>query len=282
MVKTTKGTPAPIPTVNYHLWKHCNMSCHHCFAKFEDISGQLSGADSLELVGMLAEKFEKINFAGGEPMLCPHLDCLIFRAKEAGLTTSMVTNGSMLTDAWLEGMRGSLDILALSIDSAIPHTHEATGRSTKDGPISTERYLEICGLVKRHMRLKVNTVVTALNWKEDMSPFVARIGPERWKIMHALPIEGQNEQDYDLWKATAEQFDSFVSRNGRLKGVKIVPESNELMTDSYLMVSPDGRFYDNGSGTYRYSPPILDVGVKEALEHINVDPETFEARGGRY
>ncbi|WP_282071372.1 hypothetical protein [Polaribacter atrinae] len=41
-----------------------------------------------------AAGFEKITFAGGEPMLCPWLPKLIKTAKELGLTTMIVTNGS--------------------------------------------------------------------------------------------------------------------------------------------------------------------------------------------
>ena len=29
-----------IPSVNYHLWKACNMRCNHCFATFQDIEPQ--------------------------------------------------------------------------------------------------------------------------------------------------------------------------------------------------------------------------------------------------
>ena len=40
--------------------------------------------------------FRKINFAAGEPTLCPWLPDLILRARELRLTTPVVTNGSRL------------------------------------------------------------------------------------------------------------------------------------------------------------------------------------------
>ena len=40
--------------------------------------------------------FDKMNFVGGEPILCPWLPDLIRRAKELELTTSIVTNGRPL------------------------------------------------------------------------------------------------------------------------------------------------------------------------------------------
>ena len=62
----------------------------------------------------------------------------------------------------------------------------------------------------------------------------------------------------------------------------VVPESNDLMTGSYVMVDPAGRFFDNVSGTHTYSRPILEVGVEEALRDISIAPEKFLSRGGSY
>ncbi len=108
-------TPA-ITTVNYHVWKACNMKCNFCFATFQDIltsvlpKGHLGREDSLRLVDCLGGAgFSEINFAGGEPTLCPWLDELIRAAKEMGLVTSLVTNGTRITPGWLERLEGALD-----------------------------------------------------------------------------------------------------------------------------------------------------------------------------
>ena len=54
------------------------------------------------------------------------------------------------------------------------------------------------------------------------------------------------------------------------------------MTESYVMIDPAGRFFDNAQGTYTYSLPILEVGVEEALKEVLIEPERFRRRGGRY
>jgi hypothetical protein len=41
---------------------------------------------------------------------------------------------------------------------------------------------------------KLNTVVTALNWQEEMSMLVRRVCSERWRVSQVLPMEGQNHQ----------------------------------------------------------------------------------------
>ena len=64
--------------------------------------------------------------------------------------------------------------------------------------------------------------------------------------------------------------------------MRVVPESNEAMTGSYLMIDPLGRFFDNTKGQHTYSGPILAVGVETALTEIRVYPERFFERGGFY
>ena len=41
---------------------------------------------------------------------------------------------------------------------------------------------------------------------------------------------------------------STLSRRVEEYEIKVVPESNDLMTGSYVMVDPAGRFFDNTSG----------------------------------
>ncbi|MBA3546792.1 MAG: hypothetical protein H0T76_09945 [Nannocystis sp.] len=72
----------------------------------------------------------------------------------------------------------------------------------------------------RGLRLKLNTVVTALNWREDMSEFVRRVAPERWKVFQVLPIGGQNDGAVDDLLIDAAQFRAFVDRH--------VPLANNL------------------------------------------------------
>jgi radical S-adenosyl methionine domain-containing protein 2 len=48
------------------------------------------------------------------------------------------------------------------------------------------------------------------------------------------------------------------------------------------MVDPAGRFFDNISGYYKYSPPILEVGIKTALEYITYFKDRFYKREGIY
>ena len=281
-----------VPSVNFHLWKHCNMKCSFCFATFQDVAhdalprGHLPRKESLAVVMALSKAgFDKINFAGGEPILCPWLPDLIQVAKELGLTTSVVTNGSFVTPEWLERVDGYLDWAAVSIDTLDPVKLKGMGRITRNGPMSEADYLRVMDLLRqRGIRTKINTVVNRINYDEELAGFITRAEPERWKLLQVLPVIGQNDGLVDTLLITSEEFARYVIRNRYVesRGIVVVPESNDLMTGSYLMVDPAGRFFDNLAGTYVYSRPINQVGVDAALREVAIDTEKFGLRGGLY
>ena len=276
-------------TVNYHMLIACNMRCGFCFATFLDIPGrnQLKSEEALELVDMLCQAgFRKINFAGGEPTLLKWLPDLIRHAKSYGLTTSIVTNGSRITQEWLDDLEGCLDIIALSIDSVNQDVQYRIGRFVKgEAPIDAQHYIEMGRWIKdRGIRLKVNTVVNRMNLFEDFRSFLLEMMPERWKIFQALRVDGQNDERFDAFSVTDREFERYVERNRDVEcsGIRVVPESNDLMTASYVMVDPLGRFFDDAKGHHTYSRPIFEVGVAAALEDVTVDTDRFERRGGVY
>ena len=285
-------TPVQIPSVNFHLWKPCNMMCKFCFATFRDIApavlpkGHLGREDSMAVVESLAQAgFRKLNFAGGEPTLCPWLPDLIWRAKYLGLTTSVVTNGSLISGEWLNTVAGQLDWAALSIDSVESDTLLRTGRTTRNGPMTADDYLSAVRVLKeRCIRVKVNTVVSKSNLHEDLSGFIIEARPERWKLLQVLPVAGQNSAKVGAHLVSTEEFWGYVENNRRVEeyGIAVVPEDNDLMTGSYVMVDPAGRFFDNAAGTHTYSRPILEVGVEQALTDVSVDAGKFLSRSGMY
>jgi len=66
-------------------------------------------------------------------------------------------------------------------------------------------------------------------------------------------------------------------------GVTIADENNDEMTQSYIMVTPDGKFYQNSAeSVYKYSDEILSLGVVTALNQVGFDYTKFEQRGGAY
>ncbi len=284
-----------ISTVNYHLWKPCNMRCKMCYATFKDFEksylpkGHLSETDSLEIIKQIADfGFEKINFAGGEPTLCKWLPDLVKYAKSLNLKTSIVTNGWHILNNkdYLKNFEGTLDIIGLSIDSLDSVTNIKSGRAHLGNEvIKQEDYKLIANLIKNeNIFLKINTVVSKINHKEIINYFINEISPNRWKILQMLPVIGQNDKYVSDFKITDEEFGLFLSNNleNLNPKIKIVYENNNIITGSYIMIDPSGRFFDNIKGCHTYSEEILTVGLDKALKKIQFDENKYFERDGKY
>ncbi len=279
-------TTRVIPAVNYHLWQACNMRCKYCFATFQDVKksilpkGHLPLDKSLSLIEQLAQHgFQKITFAGGEPTLCPWLDQLIIHAKQLGLTTMIVSNGTGITIDKLNQWKGYLDWITLSIDSVKTETHNNIGRAIK----TQINYMNLISLIKQfNFRFKINTVVNRYNYQEDLSGLINSSEPERWKIFKALQVDGQNSEKFKEIQITDEEFKEFLSINNAQSISAAVVEDNEDMRGSYVMIDPAGRFYDSTKGFHTYSAPILEVGISKALSMVDINDEKFKKRGGFY
>mgnify|MGYP000695557202 CR=1 FL=1 len=268
--------------VNFHVNKACNAHCRFCFATFRDVRGQSATDVALGVIDALAEAgCEKLNFAGGEPTLRRDLPQLVRWAKELGLVTSIVTNGFRLAEL-LEEHADALDWVGLSVDSGREDVQAALGRGDGDHVARAMVLADRCR--EAGVRVKLNSVVTALTWDEDMSSLVRAMRPERWKVFQVLPMAGQNDGRVEDLLISQEAFQAFVDRHAHLAEERLAPivEDNDAMRGSYVMVDPLGRFFGNATGRHVYSAPILEVGVQAALAQVGFSAEKFEARGGVY
>jgi radical S-adenosyl methionine domain-containing protein 2 len=119
---------------------------------------------------------EKITFVGGEPTLHPHITECVAHAHVVGLTTSLVTNGARLSRV-LDTHAHVLDWVSLSVDSGNENTPRRMGHGKGDPVRCSEALFALCR--EKGVRTKLNTVVTQLNWEEDMRDFVGRVRPDR-------------------------------------------------------------------------------------------------------
>lgn len=277
------GLPIPI-NVSWHLWPDCNLKCSYCYATFRDIPTVLSRDQALRVLDMLKEAgTEKVTFVGGEPTLCPHLPELIRHAKELGLVTMLVTNGTRLDPAYRERVVPYLDWVSLSIDAADPHVMAAMGRgNAKFHALCIQRWEELARIP--NLRLKINTVVTRLNLHDDMRGLIRRLRPARWKVFQVLPVRGQNDGEVEPLLVTREEFEHWIDRHRELaaEGLGPVPEDNQDLTGTYLMLDALGRLFHNKTGRHVYTDSMLEVGVWEALRQVGWDTRGFLDRNGIY
>lgn len=285
--------------INWHVTEACNYSCHYCYAKWDSAAHQRELIhDDVGSARLLAElraffapgnegtplskafkwKSVRLNLAGGEPLLYGRQILRIASlARELGFGVSIISNASLLNGAQIGELARHLSLLGVSVDSVSFTRNQAIGRQDRRGRQLSPDLLEYRIAAARQanpaLRLKVNTVVNAHNWDEDMAPLIRQLQPEKWKVLRMLPVVTE-----DL-AVTAAQYDSFVQRHSG-KGLPLQIEDNDDMTEAYIMIDPLGRFFQNAclQKGYQYSSPILRVGASTAFSEITVSPTRYLAR----
>lgn len=61
-----------------------------------------------------------------------------------------------------------------------------------------------------------------------------------------------------------------------------MPEDNQTMAGSYLLLDEEMRFLDKGDGPMKKSESLLKVGVYLAIKQVAWDKSAFDKRGGIY
>lgn len=292
--------PTPL-VINWHLTEACNYRCQYCYATWSPSSCRRELIhDSEKTTALLSALYQffqpgspnnpltqrmnwssvRLNLAGGEPLLyAEETLAIVHEARRLGFEVSMISNGSYMTAELLNQLAAQLTWLGISIDSAIPEINHAIGRVDPRGQlINLKELLASLHQVRQlhpSLQIKLNTVVNQLNHDEDLSALIQHLQPSKWKVLRMLPVVNQ------LLAVTDEQFAGFVARHQDFASI-LCAEDNQDMRESYLMVDPHGRFFQNsplipGQG-YQYSQPILDVGTAAAFAEMRFDPTRFAAR----
>ena len=222
----------------------------------------------------------RLNIVGGEPLLYhKKVLAVVTLAREMGMDVSLITNGSELSVPLMRNIAPHLTILGLSLDSADIATNRRIGRFDSKGVIlaavDTCAILNEGRLTNPMMQVKINTVVNSMNCDEDMTSLIQMTKPDRWKVFRMLPVLN------NTLAVSQSDFDGFVNRHRLLDTVMCV-EDHADMTESYIMIDPSGRFFQNATTPrqlgYCYSSSILSVGAEEAFTSLNFYPDKFLAR----
>ena len=283
--------------INWHITEACNFACRYCYAKWDkpDVPRELihDEARSIQLLkelrtffavgnmtNPLSQKMQwrsiRLNLAGGEPLL---YDRQVLRtvslARELGFEVSIITNANRLNASLVGELAPQLSVLGVSLDSTDTVRNREIGRCDKQGQGlsvgSLAESIKIGRQLNPALRLKINTVVNALNFDEDMSKLIRDLDPEKWKVLRMLPTVT------DELNISDAQFAAFIERHAVLSPCV---EDNVDMTKSYIMIDPQGRFFQNDMDQrgYRYSHPIIDIGAKEAFSQVSLSADRYLAR----
>ena len=295
--------------INLHILEACNFRCRQCFSKF-GTEKLLSVKDWEKIVDncIAGADVAEFNIAGGEPMLYPELVKLVKYIRNKGVKISLITNGSLMDEEWIKSYAWMYETIGFSVDSINDETNRKIGRCDRNGnTIPAGRIVELCGLIRKYApgcRIKINTVVSALNKDEVMSDFIYEIATDRWKILRMKPFQYGSFSNLDI-QVSDEEFERFVERNKEKNREKNKKESRKRkgkedgtaakagvetakrevviepdMKASYVLIDSNGYLLDNAVD--EMTPVAVCDCLRESfadwLRRLTLDREKYEAR----
>ncbi len=241
-----------VRSANIHVIGICNYRCQHCFDRC--LTSQYMTPDEWKPVldYLKAQGVEKINIAGGEPFLYPHLNDICTQLKTMGFKVSIVSNGSKISEQRIIELCQYVDWLGLSVDSPDEGDEISIGRHCS-GCNHIENIKNVASMAHSHgIKVKLNITTVRKSVGKDFTGLIDAIKPERVKVFRALTLKGANDDIPDTWSVTIEGFESFKQRHSSVQN--IVFEDNCDMIASYLMFDPVGRWMVNSNGVKRFLP----------------------------
>jgi radical S-adenosyl methionine domain-containing protein 2 len=165
-------------------------------------------------------------------------------------------------------------MFAISIDSLNKNTNIKIGRIGNKNFLEIHHVLKNISLLRKYnssIKIKINTVINNYNYTEYIGDFINLAKPDKWKIFQALSIN--NSKKY----CSEEQFKTFINNHKDLN-INTFSETNEEMIESYIMIDPYGRFYQNSGTIYHYSKSILELESNQIINHVNFDLKKYKNR----
>ncbi|KAK5731779.1 hypothetical protein LTR17_011130 [Elasticomyces elasticus] len=265
---TSASKPADLPdapiSVNYFPSRKCNYTCGFCFHT-ETSSYVLTIPEAKRGLKLLREAgMQKLNNCRRRALPLP-------------------SSSDRAAAIWQRRV-GLREYEHLSCDSFETETNKKIGRGDDGGNV--ERLFKIAEWCRTYgVKFKLNTVVNAHNWNQDMVTDIECLAPFRWKVFQCLIVAGENDneerkRDATKFLVTEEQWRTFCDKHKHLPCY--VPEDNASMSSSYLNLDEYMCFLDKGDGPMTKSQSILDVGVMPAMQQVRWDKESFLERGGIY
>ena len=296
--------------INWHITEACNYHCGFCFAKWNKPAEIWSNPENVQkIIVNICKHFRsqgifniRLNIVGGEPIMFPErLWNVVETAYNNGMEISIITNGSHLEN--IRPFAHLISQVGISIDSLDHETNMKIGRECCGKTICLEalrQKIEDLRKVNPDIKIKLNTVVSSLNFNEVLVERFAGLHVDKWKILRQRPFNGNpGISDYQFYAFLRNNYNEGLMQANVLKRHTEMPlsflmegaaeqdqetkqviyiEDKDVMTESYLMISPDGRLFQDGNDEYTYSRPLTEVTFAEALSDIRFDSEKFESR----
>lgn len=165
----------PFNDIYIGLTDKCNLNCIYCFNKEERhkrINNNSNTTISKDKIIEVLKEFKSFNghkviFTGGEPTLNNDLLEICNEAKNMGLETHFITNGTLLNSIDIEKLSECVDSITISLDSVIEKELEILwgnpGSVLENNIFVALEKLNEFSLNKKKLNITIKPIVSAIN-----------------------------------------------------------------------------------------------------------------------
>lgn len=219
----------------------CNQHCRYChrFLGIDDLDFN----KSKEIINRIAsDGIRNMTFTGGEPLIYPHVADLLKLAKEKGIHSKVITNGTILAqNPNMREIYKYLDSITLSIDSANNEVNEELGRGYNHFD-NMKVVLE--SLKDSNIKVNVNTVVSKVNIEhlQELGEFLNDYGIDNWRIFKFEPLRETAKKNKDEFEISSVDFKINKPLFTSFSNIKNVQyREDEDFEDKYVLIMPNGN-----------------------------------------
>ena len=250
----------------------CNMKCPFCYVPFDGKKIDFYRCKCMiEKCKSLGIKI--ITFSGGDPFIYSEFRDLLIYAKNLQFETHVDTNGICLNNDDYFLISETSTLLGLPIDGSNTKNHNKMRKFNKHFDIVIKH---IKNLKDFKIRLKINTVVTKINFEDTINIFrlVNSLNIDFWSLYQFIPLHDAflNASSYSL---PYYKFESLVNLiNSEKYKFNFEPGSANERTGDYLFVSPNGSVYTHDCKDltkYKFIGSFFDNNWQSKFEKLNTN-----------
>ncbi|MDR1327352.1 MAG: radical SAM protein [Heliobacteriaceae bacterium] len=239
----------------------CNAHCEICL-RYRETEPALQFSEMCEIVEIL-KRFDvkRISFTGGEPLLNPFLPELLRYAHEQGLITSLSTNGTKVTQEFVDA---ASDVLSEII---IPFNGSTAEIFSEIVPYGNAEHLDNLKILFQYIAenstisLKAITVAAKPNLVDlpNIAHTLSALGVKIWKIDEWYEVQ-ENAHVAWKYKLTKAEFATVLADLKRAyPELKIIyQEVEQRENNEVFLISSSGQVAQNNEHTNRSIGRIFD------------------------
>ena len=201
-----------VENVVYMINSGCNFRCKFCLNnwKYDNTPmSNLSFDEKIKILNKIKELGSKnLTISGGEPLLDNRLSDLIRHASDLGLNVNLLTNGSLLTEEFLDKVKDTLESIQVSLEGIKEIHNTLTETQSYDKVVNNIKIVKSKGI-----KLMTNFTITKLNYK-NLEEYVLLLKELKIDVVNFTRIypSGYGKKNWKELMIEIKEYEEFVKK----------------------------------------------------------------------